>query len=106
MDLARGRALVHGRDHVDWSDLTLIGATAISSVPGHLRPILRKLREVEQVATKMAASLCRRSDTTARKYLIELSLLGICDVKGGGPITNEPTTAELSLKYRWLKYKP
>jgi hypothetical protein len=102
MDLARGHALVHGRDAVDDADLELIGHVAISSVPGQLRPIVRELRQASAVTTKTAAALCRVSAPTARKNLKQLSLLGICDLKKGGPITNESDEVQLATAYRWL----
>ena len=46
-ELARGHALIHERSQVDESDLALVGHTAISSIPGYLRPIIRELTKAE-----------------------------------------------------------
>jgi hypothetical protein len=102
-DLARGRALIHGRSEIDACDLGLIGHVAISSIPGYLRPIVRKLRDAASVDTATAESLCRVSAPTARNYLKQLELLGIVKVAKGSPEDNQPDAAELAPPYRWLR---
>lgn len=102
-DIARGRALIHSRSDVDLADLDLIGHIAVSSIPGHLRPIVAKLRDADQVDTSAAISLCRVSDPTARRYLRELELLEIVKVTRGGPQTFQPDAAVLAPGYCWLK---
>lgn len=102
MDLARGHALIHGRTAVSDADLELVAHVAVSSIPGPLRPIVRNLLLTTTVCTKCAAALCRVSAPTARNLLKQLSLLGICVLNKGGPITNEPDRVELATEYRWL----
>lgn len=103
-DLAYGNALINGRSRVDRSDLDLIGEIAISSIPGHLRPIIREMRLGEAVQTNCVARLCRVTAPTARNYLMELALLGIADLKKG--VSGNPDQIVLSPKYQWLKLHP
>jgi DeoR-like helix-turn-helix domain len=102
-DLARGHALIHGRMEIDKPDIALIGEVAISSIPGHLRPILRLLRSSETLDTPQVATLCKVSAPTARRSLEELSLLGITTLKRGGTMTNAPHSVTLSPGFQWLR---
>ena len=106
LELARGHALIHGRDYVDRSDVELVGHVAISSIPGHLRPLVRALRTAGQIDSPSAAKLCRVSAPTARNYLAQLSLLGIGDLQHGSPFSNEPNVLTLKNDYRWMKSQP
>jgi len=102
-DLARGHSLIEGRTELNDSDLALVGHVAISSVPGHLRPILRKLREAEEVDVMESAVACAVGRKAARRYMSELTLLGIVEVTKGSPQTQDRDTAKLSPKFTWLK---
>jgi hypothetical protein len=101
-DLARGHALVHGRTEVTEADLALVEHVATSSIPGHLRPIVRQLRTHAAVTTKEAEALCEVSNVTARKYLHELALLDVCTLEKGARDVNRPDTVRLAAKYAWL----
>lgn len=102
-ELARGHALIHGRDEVNGDDLEVVAHVAISSIPGHLRPIIRELRQTEWMDTRRCMALCSVSDVTARKYLFELSLLGIVTVEKDCPPTNRPEKAFLTKEFQWLR---
>lgn len=102
-ELARAHALIHGREQVEAADLELISHVAISSIPAHVRPIVRELRISESVDTPRCAQLCRVSDTTARRYLKELSLLGIATLTLGEPKLNRPNSLNLADPFRWLR---
>lgn len=104
--LALGHALIQGRGYIDRSDLRLVGHVAISSIPGHVRPLVRTLRTAEQVDSITAAALCRVTPPTARNYQQQLALLGIADLKKGSPTTNKPDVITLASKYCWLKTQP
>jgi hypothetical protein len=101
-DLARGHALIHGRAEVNESDLELIAHVAISSIPGHLRPVVKALRKETVVNSTHCAALCRVSKPTARNYLKELSLLGIADLTKGSRERNLADEISLSESFRWL----
>jgi hypothetical protein len=101
-ELAFGHALIHGRDSIDDSDLAIVEHVAISSVPGHIRPLVRKLAESGAVTTTDATGLCGVSHPTARNYLKELFLLGIGGLEKGRPDTNQPDCIALSDQYQWL----
>jgi hypothetical protein len=103
-EIARGRALVHGRATVDGEDLELVGHIAISSVPGHLRPIVHELRKAECVDTGRCMALCGVSDTTARRYMKELQLLEIVVLLPKGPgQARESNRITLARSFRWLR---
>ena len=102
-ELARGHALIHGRTAVTEADLELVGHVAISSIPAYLRPIIHRLRDADSVSSAECTKLCRVSRPTARKHLRELELLEIVEVAKGSPETNEPDTAALSEKFRWIR---
>ncbi|MGA2857323.1 MAG: hypothetical protein ABSE40_10660 [Candidatus Sulfotelmatobacter sp.] len=105
-DLARGHALIHNRKQVNQVDLELIAHVAISSIPGHLRPIVRELRLAEDVDTNCCMMRCCVSDTSARRYMKELELLGIAQLAHGSPKTNEPNRITLAKSFQWLKSNP
>lgn len=102
-DLALGHALINGRSSVDQSDLDLIGQVAISSIPGHLRPIVKELWKRDTVETGDVVKLCGVSSPTARNYMTHLDLLEIANLTKGGPRTNQADTLAVSPGYEWLK---
>jgi hypothetical protein len=104
-DLARGHALIHGRDVIDASDIDLIGHIAISSIPGHLRPLLRYLRSHEYVDTNAGADLCRVSTKTVLKYFRELGLLKITHLDKGSQQNPHASKISLASEYDWLKVR-
>lgn len=106
-ELARGHALIHGRSEVVGADIELVAHTAISSVPGHFRPILRALMENETVTSTETKKLCNVSAPTARDYLTDLEVLGIVTLERGLPTdTRSPSsyTARLSKRFSWLHH--
>lgn len=102
-ELAIGNALIHDRKEITQADMNLVAHTAISSVPGHLRPIIKELRKVDSVDAKRGEMLCAVSRTTIRKYFKELELLGIVRVEAGSKQTNQAETVRLAQDYLWLK---
>jgi hypothetical protein len=101
-DLVRGHALIHGRKEVDESDLEMISQIAISSIPEQLRPLIKQLRIGGTVDSTRIAALCGVSKPTARKYLKELSLLGIADLTKGSSQDNQSDSIRLSESFKWL----
>jgi hypothetical protein len=101
-ELARGHALIHGRTEVNDEDVALVGHVAISSMPAHLRPIVREFQTAQSVDSSTCKELCRVSAPTARRHLQELAVLGICAVEKGSPAANEPDKAALVANLRWL----
>ncbi len=102
-ELAQGHALTHGRAEVTQDDLALVAEVALSSIPGHLRPIVRALRTAAEVDSTAAAGLCDVTVPTARQYLAELGLLGLGKLAKGSPQTNEPHRLTLAQPFRWLR---
>ena len=93
-DLARGHALIDGRTEVTDDDIDLIGEVALSSLPGHLRPIVRELRRTGTADSTTCTKLCQCSRPTVRKYFRELTLLGIATIAKGSPQSNNPDQSD------------
>jgi len=102
-ELARGHALINGRDEVNPEDLELIADVAISSIPGHLRPLVQMLRQTASVDSSECEAILGVTRPTARRYLKELSMLQISALSKGSPKTNEPDLVELSEQFQWLR---
>lgn len=102
-ELACGHALVDSRGQLDESDIGLITHVAISSIPGHIRPLLKELRKVDRVTSTECEKLCGVSRPTARKRLKELELLGLAIRTTGSPQTNDPDAVRLAEEFVWLK---
>jgi len=105
-ELARGHALIHEHREVTDADLKLIANIAISSIPGHLRPIIRELRTTASVDTTTVEKLCRVTAPTARRYLKEMGLLGIGTLDKGSPQNNQPDSITLAEQFRWIRLEP
>ena len=101
-EIACGHALIERRSRIDESDMEVVARVAISSIPGHLRPIIRELTGTKKVYTTLAAGLCKVSAPTARHYLQEISLLGIGRLEKGSARDNSPDHITLSKEFRWL----
>jgi hypothetical protein len=105
-DLAFGQALINGRTELTSEDLDLVEEVVISSIPRHLRQILRYLRSHDEIDTPRVCSLCNASAPTARNYMKEIALLGIADSKRGSPRTCKPNCISLTTAYDWFRIKP
>ena len=101
-EIAMGHALIHERREITQADVDLVAHVAISSIPGHLRPLIRELQTKAEVTSTQATALCRVSRQTARMYLLELSLLGIVNLTKGLEKTEQPDTIKLADDYCWL----
>jgi hypothetical protein len=104
--LARGHALIHGRTEVDDSDLALIEHVAQSSMPEHLRCVVYELRAKGRVDAAECEYLSQVSRPTARKYLRELTLMGVTFTSDGGAESNEPEAITLRPEFEWLRLPP
>ena len=101
-ELAIGHAVICGRNAVDDSDLELVAHVALSSIPGHLRPLIRELRRADRIDSTTAAKLCGVTPPTARNYLKQLALLGIADLAKGAPNANLPDVITLNKRFHWM----
>jgi hypothetical protein len=102
-ELAIGHALINERLEVNDSDLEFVSEVAISSIPIHFRPIVRELRIAEYVDSSRCKKICAVSSPTARKYLLELSILGIANLTKGAEEKNEADKITLSEEFLWLR---
>ena len=102
-ELAIGHSLICDRKEIDRSDLDLVGHVAVSSIPGHIRPIVRRLREADCVTSTEAEQLCKVSRPTARKRLRELEVLGLALRTNGSAATNQPDAVSLTPAFSWLR---
>jgi hypothetical protein len=101
--LARGHALLHERFEVNEEDIELVSHVAISSIPRYLRPIVQALRCDGRITSTECTKVCSVTQPTARKYLLEASLLGLGDLKKGNDTQNIPDALRLSDAFRWLR---
>jgi hypothetical protein len=102
-ELASGHALIHERMEVNNEDLEFVSQVAISSIPIHLRPIIRELRKNGFVESSRCEKICDVTRPTARKYLEELSILGITNLTKGDMKKSEADKITLTEKFLWLK---
>ena len=101
-EFARAHALIHERATVERSDLELVAHIAVSSIPGHLRPMIRRLRKTGTTDSPEVERLCEVSRPTARTYLGELTLLGIVRLSKGSHLSNAPDHVTLADEFLWL----
>jgi hypothetical protein len=84
-NLARGRALLHGRRHLVTDDLALVTHVALSSGPHERTKLVRALAsEGGRLTTRLAAEALGATPPTARKAMKALSILGIGNLAGEG----------------------
>jgi hypothetical protein len=102
-ELAMGRALIQGRREVNEPDLELVMHVAVSSVPGHLRNVIKQLRLNDSLTSTLGEKLCAVSRPTIRKYFRELEILGIVELKEGDDFADTPHTVTLTSEYQWLR---
>jgi hypothetical protein len=103
-ELARGHALIEERFEVNETDLALVAHTALSSVPGHLRPMIGELRRTATLDTSTCKRVCGVSSPTARNYMAELVLVGIAEYEQkGSPASNGCDVIELAPAFKWLR---
>jgi hypothetical protein len=102
-EIAMGHALINGRRVINELDLELVTHVAISSVPGHLRNVIKQLRINDSLTSTLGEQLCAVSRPTIRKYFRELEILGIVGLTHGDDFANEPHVVKLTSKYQWLR---
>ena len=102
-DLARAHALIHGRTEVNAEDLELVSVVALSSIPHHLRSIVRRLQRADSITSAECERLSSVSRPTARKYLTELALTGIGSLEDGQEDESVTLTLTISPAFSWLK---
>ena len=83
-NFVRGHALAMGRTSLSTDDLEIVLRLTFDSAPGHRAPLFHKLlRQDGEVKTSDVMDLLGCTDTTARKEMRTLRILGICDEKEG-----------------------
>ena len=99
-NLARGRALLWGRQHLLPEDLDLVTHVALSSAPHERTRLIRAAVEHGgKLTTGQSATALRASPPTARKAMKALGLLGLADLHGE---TDHATGGLLTLRPEWL----
>jgi hypothetical protein len=102
-ELARGHAMIHERTEVNAEDIALVEHIAISSMPAHLRPIVRALQRSGKISSAECERICRVTRPTARRYLLEASLLELGTLRKGDAAANASDLLTLSPRFRWLR---
>jgi hypothetical protein len=87
-NLARGHALVCGRENIDWDDLRVALRVTIDSAPSNRARMFKGLLNHDgQLATNEVMKILKSSRPTALKYMREMNALGI--VKAQGDLEDE-----------------
>jgi hypothetical protein len=97
-DLARGRALLSGRNHVEMRDLDVCARVALSTMPRDRRSLVREIVQLDEGEVLRTQEVMDRLDVsrpTALNRMNELDNLGIGEqtelkVQGGETRTIEP----------------
>lgn len=109
LNLARGHALATGRSGIDESDLPLVAAVALSSMPDDRRKVLDLVIDREHpdkesnpgsVTSTEVVDLLHFSKPTSLKVLRTLAVLEIGNLSGGSG--QSPLTLKLKSCYSWL----
>jgi len=101
-NLARGHAIIHGRNYITTDDLEIIINVVMSSIPKNRLELFEVLFSNKGVADTIQIEKCLLiSKTTALKEMEELRILGIVDnYKVDGK--SKPTSAiEIKSEYGW-----
>lgn len=101
-ELTRAHAVIHGRKKVTAADLEVVSTVAVSSIPIHLRPIVRKLRQDGSVTSRECCQIQNVSKPTAIRYLTEMELLGLGKLTKGDVSKSQPDTLTPSPEFSWL----
>jgi hypothetical protein len=97
-NIARGHALVHGRQQLAPEDLPLVAQVAVSSMPRECGRILMALVQHQALTVaQVQAALAVKHPETARKVMEELAGGGVCEYLPGGP----GKTALLRVRPEW-----
>jgi len=109
INLARGRALIHGRRNIDNSDLELVKKVALSSCyEGRYRLIQYLIENEGEAVTEEVEDLLGCAKSTALSLIEDLTILGVVErvrepIHGGGRVIiirlKEPYLSLLSLQY-------
>jgi hypothetical protein len=102
-DLVRGHALIEGRMNVNQDDLNLVAEIALSSIPSHIRPLVRAFQDHVEIDSRMGEQVCNVSRTTAVSRMKELELLGLVQRAAGN--NNTPSSMMLANEFQWLNQK-
>ena len=99
--LARGHALVHGRERLNEDDLPLVARAALESTPNDRRAVMRILvANGGDATTPQVQEALRCSHHTAKAILETLDKLGVGSLENPGPPL--PATLRLASGLDWL----
>lgn len=102
-NLARGHALLYGRDHIVFEDLKIILHVALSSIPKDRMNILKLLIQKKgSVNTFEVEKHLRVSKATALKEMKEIRLTEIVEDSNINPTTKPISGIKLKEQYEWL----
>jgi hypothetical protein len=108
-NLARGHALVHGRNYVTKADLPIVIRVVLSTGPVQRVKILDKLlSDGESWTTSQITSSLEVSKPTALRTMVELTILGLVDIYPRLGTEDNPehasTEKKISLKNKFMKW--
>lgn len=102
-NLARGHALVHGRQRVTEDDLPLLARVVVSSMPSECAPVFAALVKrggEPMTATEVKDILHVRHSETARKVMEDLGRRGVIQYEKGKPGTLNDAGTPDTLRFR------
>ena len=107
LNIARGRAILYGRNQICFEDLPLIVDITLSSCPEDRGKIIRALiRQSNQtLTTKEICGLLRVSEKTALKSMEQLEILGLITISTEETIDvgRPEKIIEINKDFEWLK---
>jgi len=106
-DLARGRALLYGRESIDNSDLPLVASVALASMPSDRAKLLQGLIENEgKLTSEDVQRLLKVSQPTASRLMELFSALGVVEKEDLGDVGFEGGRPKqvivLNTRFKWL----
>lgn len=101
-ELAQAHALIHGRYEVTDDDIALVDHVAESSIPYHLRFILRAMRTTGRITSTEYTKRQRIAKSTALRHFSELEMTGLVVRTKGDTVLNEPDSLEMVPEFSWF----
>jgi len=102
-NLARGHAVIHGRNYITKDDLAVVIPTALSSAPRERVELFRHLIEHEgRLDTEEFMKYAQVSRATALKEMEKMQVLGLVVKESINSVTKPVNTVKLRDEYGWF----
>lgn len=102
-NLARGHAVICGRNYINSEDLSVVIWVTLSSAPRERTKLLKLLiNNFGKLNTLELENKLNVSKSTAQKYMKQFEILGLVDSKKDSGFTKPIMSIELKEQYKWL----